>query len=287
MTSDTPIASKGEPASSGRCAVAEGGSVMLGDVQLEKAQELAAELGERAAATHLDVRDLAQWEAAVSATRGRFGKLTLAGNMLKPLSWRKPRKIFVNSMSDLFWDQVPTSYVDRVVDVIDRCPQHVFQVLTKRPARMAEYSRSRRLPPNFWAGATVESARWSRRIDELREVKAEVRFLSLEPLLSPMPGIDLAGISWVIVGGESGVHLAKPSTREGRSLAEIGDNGKWVPRADRVQWVRDIRDACRSQNVPLWFKQWGGIRPGSSGCELDGKIIHERPLPCEGSSTTP
>ena len=173
----------------------------------------------------------------------------------KPLRWRKPRTIFVNSMSDLFHENVPLDYIRRVFDVMGRARQHRFQVLTKRASRLASLAHVLPWPRSLWMGVSVESVRCMGRIDYLREVGAVVRFLSLEPLLGPLPGLDLDGIDWVIVGGESGPG-ARPM---------------------RAEWVRDIRDRCVAAGVPFFFKQWGGVRKKLAGRTLDGRTWDEMP----------
>ena len=177
----------------------------------------------------------------------------------QPLAWRRPRTIFVNSMSDLFHKDVPTDYVDRVFDVMERADHHVFQVLTKRSPLMRDYLARRyanRAPPgHVWLGVSVEDARSSARIRHLREAPAAVRFLSAEPLIGPIGDVDLSGIHWVIVGGESGPG-ARPIDPE---------------------WVRSIRDQCLAQGVAFFFKQWGGFRPKTGGFDLDGRDWSEMP----------
>jgi protein gp37 len=191
--------------------------------------------------------------------------LTLRPDRLEqPLRWKKPRRIFVNSMSDLFHKDVPASFVDQVFDVMWRANWHSFQVLTKRSGRMNDYLWQRfselpdfgKLPGHVWFGVSVEDAKVKRRIDVLRTIPASVRFLSVEPLIGPLGALDLSGIHWVIVGGESGPG-ARPMHPE---------------------WVREIRDQCIAQNVPFFFKQWGGIRPKSNGRELDGREWNEMPV---------
>lgn len=172
-----------------------------------------------------------------------------------PLRWRAARRIFVNSMSDLFHEDVPDEYVLRVFDVMRRAPQHKFQLLTKRAERMAQLAASIRIPDHVWMGVSVESAKYAERIDELRKVKAKVRFLSVEPLLGPIPRMNLRGIHWVIVGGESGPR-ARPMEAE---------------------WVRTIRDQCIASEVPFFFKQWGGVRKHTTGRMLDGRTWDEMP----------
>ena len=197
---------------------------------------------------------------------------------------KEPSLIFLNSMSDFAWEQIPDAYRDQIVDVIEATPQHEYQVLTKRPKELLRYSRRRKLPQNFWAGVSIENQDYAWRADILREIDVELRFLSLEPLLGPL-SLDYEGIHWAIVGGESGKHLADPKYAD-RALVEKVD-GKWQPRADRIDWVRQIRDDCRAANVPFFFKQWGGVRPGSCGKTLDGRTWKEFPrLPRTAISAT-
>ncbi len=174
-----------------------------------------------------------------------------------PLRWRASRRVFVNSMSDLFHDGVPDAYIRRVFDVMRRAPQHQFQVLTKRSRRMAEVAGALRIPANVWMGVSVEDAKRTTRIDDLCRVSARVRFLSVEPLLGPIQdlGARLRGIHWVIVGGESGAG-ARPM---------------------HAEWVRSIRDQCNAAGVPFFFKQWGGVRKHTTGRELDGRSWDEMP----------
>lgn len=207
-----------------------------------------------------------------------FG-LTLRPHKLRePYRIKEPSLIFVNSMSDLFWDQIPEDYRDRIVDVIEDTPQHQYQVLTKREKALLAYSKRRRLPPNFWAGVSVEDGSKAKRLDALREVEAEIRFVSAEPLIGPLAAeLNLDGIHWVITGGESGRHLLEDErARERRALVSY-DGVAWTPREDRIQWVRDIRDACLAKRVKFFHKQWGGCRPESGGRTLDGRIWDEFP----------
>jgi protein gp37 len=173
-----------------------------------------------------------------------------------PLKWRKPRLIFANSMSDLLHDEVPESFIQEVFAVMAEARQHTFQVLTKRAERMAALAPRLPWPKNVWMGVTVENADYVHRIDLLRTVPAAVRFLSIEPLLGPIPNLDLNGIGWVVVGGESGPG-ARPMDPE---------------------WVRDIRDQCLAAKVPFLFKQWGGTRKRKAGKVLDGRIWDEMPV---------
>jgi protein gp37 len=183
--------------------------------------------------------------------------LTLQPQMLElPLFWRKPRRIFVNSMSDLFHDDVPAHYIQSVFDVMRRAHWHQYQVLTKRSERVASLDPLLEWHPSIWMGVSVETGRYVGRIDDLRSTRAHVKFLSLEPLLGPLPNLDLSGIDWVIVGGESGPH-ARPMAAE---------------------WVRDIRDQCKATGVAFFFKQWGGTFKARTGRNLDDRTWDEMPV---------
>lgn len=183
-------------------------------------------------------------------------RLTVQERMLElPLRWRVPQTIFVNSMSDLFHRDVSPDYVHRVFDVMARANWHRFQVLTKRSLRLSRLSKELDWRPNIWMGVSVESRDYAFRIDHLRETDAHIKFLSLEPLLGPLPGLNLAGIDWVIVGGESG-----PGSR-----------------AMRREWVLDIRDQCLRAGVPFFFKQWGGTNKKKSGRVLENRTWDEMP----------
>jgi protein gp37 len=172
-----------------------------------------------------------------------------------PLRWRSPRIVFVNSMSDLFHENVPLDFIRAVFAVMKGCPQHTFQVLTKRPRLAAEYSGELCWTENIWMGATVENAAVTHRVQSLRGTGAHIKFLSLEPLLGPIPRLSLMGIDWVIVGGESGPG-ARPM---------------------RAEWARQIRDRCLAHGAPFFFKQWGGVTKKWSGRVLDGRIWDEKP----------
>lgn len=190
--------------------------------------------------------------------------LTLQPQALElPLSWKKPQTIFVNSMSDLFHADVPVDYVCRVFEVMQRATWHRFQVLTKRSERLVELDRVLVWAPNIWMGVSVESSAYRSRIDDLRGTGAAIKFLSLEPLLGPLERLDLRGIDWVIVGGESG-----PGART------------MDPR-----WVLDLRDQCREASVPFFFKQWGGTNKKKAGRELEGRLWSEMPVPSREVST--
>ena len=172
-----------------------------------------------------------------------------------PLRWRKPRTIFVNSMSDLFHYQVPDQFVRDVFGVMEQACWHRYQVLTKRPERVAELNAELPWPSQIWLGVSVESGRYLHRIDLLRECGAATKFLSLEPLLGPLPKLNLDGIDWVIVGGESGPG-ARPM---------------------EADWARDIRDQCVAAGVPFYFKQWGGVFKKRQGRLLDERTWDEMP----------
>jgi protein gp37 len=173
----------------------------------------------------------------------------------QPLSWRKPQNVFVNSMSDLFHVGVPDEFIIKVFDVMCRAAQHQFQVLTKRPERLARLSPRLPIAENIWLGVSVESPNYYWRIKHLQSVPVAVRFLSCEPLLAALPDIPLVGIDWVIVGGESG--------RGARPML--------------VSWVKDIRAQCRRKGVPFFFKQWGGVNKKRSGRLLDGRTYDSMP----------
>jgi protein gp37 len=172
-----------------------------------------------------------------------------------PLRWKTPRTIFVNSMSDLFHDGVPVGFIHQVFAVMREAHWHRFQILTKRSERLARLDRELDWPPNVWMGVSVESEEWVHRIDDLRATRAAVRFLSLEPLLGPLPSLDLDGIDWVIAGGESGPR-ARPMASE---------------------WVTSIRDQCLRAGVPFFFKQWGGVNKKRTGRRLEGRTWDEMP----------
>lgn len=172
-----------------------------------------------------------------------------------PIGWKTPRTIFVTSMGDLFHDDVPNDFIRKVFDVMQAAHWHQFQVLTKRTERMRELSGSLPLLPNVWMGATVESVDYWHRVDDLRATGAAIKFLSLEPLLGPLPDMDLSGIDWVIVGGESG--------RTSRPMD--------------ASWVADIRDQCCISSVPFFFEQWGGPNKEKSGKLFEGRKWEEMP----------
>jgi protein gp37 len=184
-------------------------------------------------------------------------KLTCHYKDLKlPYSWKKPRMIFVNSMSDLFHEDMPLEFIQAVFSVMNDCPHHTFQVLTKRADILEKYYALLDWTPNIWMGVSVENNKVTHRIDSLRKVPAFIKFLSIEPLLTAIPDINLFEIDWVIVGGESG-----PKSR-----------------LVKEEWVVDIKNQCTLNNIPFFFKQWGGKNKKAAGKMLQGKIYCEMPL---------
>jgi protein gp37 len=172
-----------------------------------------------------------------------------------PLRWRRPRTIFVNSMSDLFHKDVPLDFISRIFEVMHRASHHRFQILTKRSQRLLQLNSKLTWPENVWTGVTVENAECAFRIDHLRQTGAAIKFISLEPFLGPIPNIDLKGIDWVIVGGESGPR-ARPMA---------------------LDWAIDIRDQCLAADVPFFFKQWGGVNKKKAGRTLEDRTWDEMP----------
>jgi protein gp37 len=187
--------------------------------------------------------------------RGAIPVIQHDDRLEQPLHWRKPRRVFVNSLSDLFHDAIPEAFVARVFATMQQAHWHRFQILTKRSARLRLIAPRLRWAPNVWQGVSVENAAHVHRIADLQAVPAAVRFLSLEPLLGPIDDLPLDGISWVIVGGESGP----------------------VRREMRPEWVREIHEQCEAAGVPFFFKQWGGRVAKSGGRELDGRTWDEMP----------
>jgi protein gp37 len=183
-------------------------------------------------------------------------KLTLQEKMLElPLTWKKPRTVFVNSMSDLFHKNVPADYIERVFKVMNSAYWHKFQVLTKRSERLLEMSHRLAWTPNIWMGVSVENQDYTFRIDHLRQTGAQVKFLSLEPLLGALPHLNLNGVDWVIVGGESGPG-ARPMNPD---------------------WVKQIQMQCAKAQVAFFFKQWGGVHKKKTGRQLEGRTWDELP----------
>lgn len=185
-------------------------------------------------------------------------KIMLVENKLKePLSWRKPKMIFVNSMSDLFHKDVPLDFILKVFEVMTKAKHHTFQILTKRSSRLVELNDQISWPENVWMGVSIESDKYKHRISDLEKTNAKIKFLSLEPLIGHLGKLELNNIDWVIVGGESGPG-ARPMEEE---------------------WVVDIKDQCIKMDVPFFFKQWGGVRKKIHGRTLEGKTWDEYPKP--------
>ncbi len=173
-----------------------------------------------------------------------------------PLKWKKSKMVFVNSMSDLFHEDIPTKFIHTIFNTMLLATRHIFQVLTKRTFRLVEFSRELTSPTNVWLGVTVENSDYVSRIDDLRKTGAVIKFLSLEPLLGPISNLDLKDIDWVIVGGESGPG-ARPMNKE---------------------WVLEIKNQCNDSKVPFFFKQWGGVNKKKAGRLLDNRTWDEMPL---------
>jgi len=206
---------------------------------------------------HCYAERMARRLEAMGSDRYRNGfNVTLHPDLLDvPRRWRQARIVFVNSMSDLFHDDIPLAYIQRVFATMRDCPHHTFQVLTKRSERLAKQAPQLPWPNNVWMGVSVEDARVIHRVADLQSVPAAVRFLSLEPLIGPLEALPLEGIHWAIVGGESGPR-ARPLRKE---------------------WVTSIFRQCRAARVPFFFKQWGGVRKDLTGRELNGRIYNEMP----------
>ncbi len=187
--------------------------------------------------------------------RNGFAVTIHVSTLEEPLKWVKPRLVFVNSMSDLFHKSVSPEFIKAVFDIMNRLPQHTFQILTKRPDRVTQLNSALNWTPNIWLGVSIESERWFSRLEKLKKTDAEIKFLSLEPLLEQLPDLSLTGVDWVIVGGESGPG-ARPIAPD---------------------WVKAIRDNCVQSSVPFFFKQWGGALKKRTGRILDGRTWDEMP----------
>lgn len=175
-----------------------------------------------------------------------------------PYTWKTPKRVFVNSMSDLFHEDIPLSFIQQVFAVMNDNPRHVFQVLTKRSARLAAVHQEVRWTDNIWMGVSVEDDKVVDRIDDLRQTGARIKFLSCEPLLGPLPALNLQGIDWLIAGGESGRR----------------------PRPMSPEWVISLRDQCKEAALPFFFKQWGGVNKKAAGRILNGNTYDEMPMCC-------
>ncbi len=188
--------------------------------------------------------------------RNNFELTIHESELIRPYSWRKPRTVFVNSMSDLFHKDVPTEFIKRVWKVMNETPQHTYQVLTKRAERIEELSSELTWTPNIWMGVSIENELVLHRLEHLRNTGALTKFISAEPLIGPLPNMNLKNIHWVIVGGESG--------KGSRQMEK--------------KWVIDIKDQCRKFNTSFFFKQWGGVRKKQAGRLLDGLEYNEFPI---------
>ena len=206
---------------------------------------------------HCYAERLANRLQAMGQSNYRNGfNVTLQPQMLEvPLRWKSPKRIFVNSMSDLFHSNIPFDYIGQVFDIMRRAKWHQYQILTKRSERLLELSSKLNWEEQIWMGVSVESKKYTYRIDDLRKTGAAVKFLSLEPLLGPLPDLNLRGIDWVIVGGESG-----PGAR-----------------SIDPAWVTELRDQCLDVGVPFFFKQWGGVHKKKMGRELEGRTWNQMP----------
>jgi len=205
----------------------------------------------------------AHYSKVLDPRGGWNGKIHLDEETLRePYGWRTPRMVFVNSMSDLFHENVPLEFIRRLFAVIQECPQHTFQALTKRPERAARLSRQLRWPTNLWMGTSVENAATLHRVESLRRLGGIVRFLSCEPLLGPLDDLRLDSIEWVIVGGESGPG-ARPM---------------------KPEWVRGIQRKCAESGAAFFFKQWGGVNKKKAGRLLDGRLYEQTPIISSGVS---
>ncbi len=207
---------------------------------------------------HCYAERMARRLKAMGVKRYKSGfEVTIHNDLVEvPIKLKKPHLIFVNSMSDLFHNDVPLSFIRKIFQTMERAKWHTFQILTKRPDRLAELSPVLKWSKNIWVGVTVENSSCIDRISYLKNIPAQVRFLSLEPLLSPLPNIDLSSINWVIVGGESGPK-ARPIAKE---------------------WVEDIQRQCQEVQIPFFFKQWGGVNKKEYGRILNGKTYSQMPL---------
>lgn len=233
---------------------------------------------------HCYAFELAEKRRGTPAFPNGFDLTFREHKLAEPLKLKAPSLIFLNSMSDFFLkdsefgleDGTMDKWRDRVIDIMEQT-HHEYQVLTKRPDELLRYSQRRKLPGNFWAGVSLDTNRHYDRVDILRQVDAEIRFLSIEPMLSEMPVLNLSGIHWVIGRGESGLHLMDDKVRAKRGMADRSPKGKWTPRADRYHWATGLRDQCIEQDVRFFWKQFGGVAPTSAGRELEGRTWDEFP----------
>ncbi len=206
--------------------------------------------------------------------------LTMRPHKLEePKRANRPSLIFTSSMTDVFFEQIPDEYRARIFETVRATPQHRYQILTKRPHLARRWFDRHPCPDNVWIGTTIEDSRVLERADHLRAIDARVRFVSAEPLIGDLGELNLDGIHWLIGGGESGLHLARPEICAERGLVRRGERGEpaWVPTRTGESIVRQLRDRCVAQGVAFWFKQWGGPRPTSAGRTVDGRTWDEMP----------
>lgn len=220
---------------------------------------------------------IAEAKAGTKAFPNGFGLTMRKHKLREPFQQKDPALIFVNSMSDLFWEKVTDRDIEEVVEVIRATPQHQYQALTKRPERMAEFFKTREVPSNMWLGVSVESPKYTTRIETLRGIDAEIRFISAEPILEDLGLLDLSGISWLISGGESGNHLTDYETARKRGLVFRHPKEGWTIFEDRKDWIRSLRDQCTENAVAFFHKQWGGYKDTCCGNDLDGVKWEEFP----------
>jgi protein gp37 len=239
---------------------------------------------------HCYAETIAENKRGTKAFPVGFDLMLRPWKLAEPTRIKRPSLIFTNSMSDFFHESIPDAYRDQMCDAMDAAPHHRYQVLTKRPENAARYAKRRRLPRCVWLGTTIGIDGTTSRADAIRDVDVTVRFISAEPLLSALPSLRLDGFQWLIAGGESGSHLSREHVmaerglvRSGRTKAGDTSQPLWVPREDRMAWVRDLRDRCVAGGVSFWHKQWGGPRPESGGRVLDGRTWDELPTHVPGA----
>lgn len=236
---------------------------------------------------HCYAEQLAEDKRGTLAFPRGFDLTLRAHKLTEPARIREPSLIFMNSMSDLGLETLPTLYFDRIVDAAEATPRHRYQTLTKRPEILYErfHLRGRAVPSSMWIGTTIGHEKRTRRLDVLRRFRdlgAHVLFISAEPLLTELR-LDLEGIDWIITGGESGRHASNPTELAARFLVHRDEHGRWMPREDRKDWIRRLRDEADRAGCAHWFKQWGGPRPTSGGRLLDGRTHDGMPIHVPGA----
>lgn len=237
---------------------------------------------------HCYAKTLAERRRGTPAFPVGFDVMMRPWKLNEPFSVAEGKLIFTNSMTDMFHDEITDEYRDLTFEVIRRTPWHRYQVLTKRPGAAERYFATRAVPDNVWMGVTVgvKASLW--RVDTLRRIDARVRFLSCEPLLERLDGLELSGIHWLIGGGESGSHLSEERMMRRRGMVERGGRGepRWIPRRDRHDWATHLRDLCAGSGVAFWWKQFGGPKPESGGREIDGVEHNGMPEHVPGAMPT-